>query len=50
MFNRIVFFWKIGCLGALLGLPNWYVYKEALPQRSHMQPSSPFWCFRSAFL
>lgn len=31
MFNRIVFFWKIGCLGAVLGLANWYVYKSALP-------------------
>ncbi|HAM04354.1 MAG TPA: hypothetical protein DCP59_02425, partial [Megasphaera sp.] len=31
MFNRIVFFWKIGCLGAVLGLANWYVYKNALP-------------------
>ena len=50
MFNRIVFFWKIGCLGALLGLANWYVYKEALPAAVSYAALIPFWCFRSAFL
>ena len=53
MFNRIVFFWKIGCLGALLGLANWYVYKEALPAAVSYAALIPFlvlpFCFSLAY-
>lgn len=53
MFNRIVFFWKIGCLGAILGLANWYVYKEALPAAISYAALIPFlvlpFCFSLAY-
>ena len=53
MFNRIVFFWKIGGLGALLGLANWYVYKEALPAAVSCAALIPFlvlpFCFSLAY-
>ena len=53
MFNRIVFFWKIGCLGSVLGLANWYVYKEALPGAVSHAALIPFlllpFCFSLAY-
>lgn len=53
MFNRIVFFWKIGCLGSVLGLANWYVYKEVLPGTVSHAALIPFlllpFCFSLAY-
>ena len=42
MFNRIVFFWKIGCIGALLGCVNWFMYHQGLPFLSSWWTLLPF--------